>query len=67
METDVIGILRRCQRCARWLSIDAFTPLGKLCGDCCRKHAPSTPYAPSVRTYALTEKARAVLREFAAA
>lgn len=62
-----IAIIRKCRRCARWLSIDAFSPLGKLCAECLSKHGPHSAYSPSVRTYALTDKARSILKELAAA
>lgn len=62
-----VAILRRCRRCDAWLSIESFSPLGKLCNECMTWRKQPTDRIQSARGYALTEKGRGALVELATA
>jgi hypothetical protein len=65
--SDLVGILRQCQRCQRWQSIDLFKPLGRVCNECVDTvHRPGRVFVRNVgyaRGLVLTEKGKQAINE----
>lgn len=62
-----IGILRFCQRCHVWRSIDQYAGTARLCRECVRTEPyRRSGYITPARAILLTDKGREAIREDAA-
>lgn len=65
MNTEVVGVFRRCVRCQRYESIDNFQAQAKVCKPCMSYHQARLGNAGSRnRTIAITESGRELLRQW---